>query len=457
MTDLGFVLQAALGSPNMAVTGLACTPTSSPSLSVQIGAGALFKQTPTDVTDFGPLHSNSNAAVKIAIHGGPTVKDFPRTVSLGESINYLIEANFLEIDDTPEIVQYYNKDDPTSPFYGVNNSGASQYTIRRTTVSLNIVGGQSATTGTQVTPVPTPGWLPLWVISIANGQNYIDSNSITKASNSNFAEDRLVPYAKLNSPNFIGNPQAPTANSIDISNSIATTSFVHTLVDATVTNSVANYASYVSNTYATLVDLELYAPINNATLTGIPHAPTANSNTNTTQIATTEFVEQQISYVAAVPPGAIFHFPSTFLPVGYLQCDGSLVSRTTYPDLYKAIGTTFGQGDGIRTFQLPDLRGQFIRGWDSTGLVDPYRVMGTKQEDAMQGHFHEPLGKKVRNEQFGFNVWSTGAQNHGAPTGSGSEPEATTGGPVTDEVHGAPRIASETRPKNISLVACIKT
>lgn len=457
MTDMGFIVQAALGSSDMSVTGLDCTPTSSPSLSVQIGAGALFKNTSVDITDYGPIHADSNSVIKVAVHSGSTIFNFDRTLSMGESINYLIEANFLEIDDTPEVVQYYNNSDPTSPLHGIGNSNVAQYTIRRTTVSLNKVTGQSATTGSQVTPDPTPGWLPLWVITITNGQNYIDANSITKSSSSNFAEDRLEPYALLDSPTFIGNPHAPTLISTDISNGIATTSFVHTLVDATVSNSVANLASYVSNTYATLVNLRDYAPINNAVLTGIPQAPTPVSNSNTNQIATTGFVEQQISYVAAVPPGAIFHFPSTFLPEGYLECDGSLVSRTTYAKLYQAIGTTFGQGDGIRTFQLPDLRGQFIRGWDSAGQVDPYRLMGSKQTDAMQGHYHEPLGKKTSTVQFGFNVWSAGANNHGAPTGSGSEPEATTGGPVTDSTHGTPRIAAETRPINIALVACIKT
>lgn len=448
MLDLGFVFQAAMGSANTAVTGLACTPTSTPSLSVQIDYGALFKQNSIDVIDFGPLSPNSNAIVKIAIHNGPTtLTEFDRTLSIGESIDYLIEANFLEKDDTPEIVQYYNKNDPTSPFYGVNDSGASQYTIRRTTVSLNVIKGQSDTTGSQVTPSPTSGWLPLWVITIAYGQNYIDSASIKKADGSNFAEDRLVPYAKLNSPSFIGNPQAPTISSTNISNSIATTSFVNAFVNKTletyatlanVSTSVANLATYASNTYA---------PIANATLTGVPHAPTANSNTNTTQIATTAFVEQQINYVAAVPPGAIFYFASTFLPDGYLICDGSLVSRTTYATLYATIGTTFGQGDGIRTFQLPDLSGQFIRSWDSKGLVDPYRLMGSKQADAMQGHFHSIQDVWPKGTGYGY----TGT------TGVGSGAINTTGGPIADTTHGVPRIASETRPVNIALVACIKT
>ena len=83
--------------------------------------------------------------------------------------------------------------------------------------------------------------------------------------------------------------------------------------------------------------------------TGTPTAPTAAAGTNTTQIATTAFVTQN-----AVLSGTIQMWPTTSAPSGYLLCDGSAVSRTTYSALYAVVGTTFGSGDGSTTFNLPN-------------------------------------------------------------------------------------------------------
>jgi microcystin-dependent protein len=62
---------------------------------------------------------------------------------------------------------------------------------------------------------------------------------------------------------------------------------------------------------------------------------------------------------ALLPPGVIFPSAATGTPSGFLRCDGSAVSRATYGGLYAAIGTTYGNGDGSTTFNLPDLRGRF--------------------------------------------------------------------------------------------------
>lgn len=73
--------------------------------------------------------------------------------------------------------------------------------------------------------------------------------------------------------------------------------------------------------------------------------------------------------VAYLPAGMVQYFANSTVPTGWLMCDGSAVSRTTYADLFAAISTVYGVGDGSSTFNVPDLRGQFIRGWanSSTG------------------------------------------------------------------------------------------
>jgi microcystin-dependent protein len=84
-------------------------------------------------------------------------------------------------------------------------------------------------------------------------------------------------------------------------------------------------------------------------LTGVPTAPTASAGTNTTQLATTAFVTQN-----AVLTGVLLMWPTASAPSGYLLCDGTAVSRTTYAALYAVVGTTFGVGDGSTTFNVPN-------------------------------------------------------------------------------------------------------
>lgn len=68
-----------------------------------------------------------------------------------------------------------------------------------------------------------------------------------------------------------------------------------------------------------------------------------------------------------VPSGAIMTYAGSAAPTGWLLCDGTAVSRTTFSALFASIGTTFGAGDGSTTFNLPDLRGRFVRYDDNMG------------------------------------------------------------------------------------------
>lgn len=79
--------------------------------------------------------------------------------------------------------------------------------------------------------------------------------------------------------------------------------------------------------------------------------------------ASKQYVDSR-SGVDSVPIGTIDWFAMSTAPAGYLECDGSAVSRSTYSALFSKIGTLYGVGDGSSTFNLPDLRGRFARGWD---------------------------------------------------------------------------------------------
>ena len=75
-------------------------------------------------------------------------------------------------------------------------------------------------------------------------------------------------------------------------------------------------------------------------------------------------------------------------PSGTLYCDGDAVSRTQYAELFNRIGTTYGVGDGSTTFNKPDYRGYFPRGFDDGRGIDTGRVFGSSQDDAIQKHTH---------------------------------------------------------------------
>lgn len=151
-----------------------------------------------------------------------------------------------------------------------------------------------------------------------------------------------------------------------------------------------------------------------------------------------------------VPPGAISAYAGASAPEGYLFCKGQAVSRTTYAALFGAIGTTYGAGDGSTTFNVPDLRGDFLRGLDAGRGVDAGRVLGTEQPDAMQGHKH--MGGAMG--QFGPYPWGTtpAGQNINVNLQNGQSGWAPlTSTPVADGTNGTPRSAGETRPRNVAV------
>jgi microcystin-dependent protein len=106
--------------------------------------------------------------------------------------------------------------------------------------------------------------------------------------------------------------------------------------------------------------------------------------------------------------GEIAHFARTSPPTGWLKANGVAVSRTTYSALFAVMGTTFGQGDGSTTFNLPDLRGQFMRAWDDGRGVDAARPFGSLQADAIENHVH-PATTTVN---------AAGAHAHSGSTGT---------------------------------------
>ncbi|MHA6577391.1 tail fiber protein [Pseudomonas yamanorum] len=150
-----------------------------------------------------------------------------------------------------------------------------------------------------------------------------------------------------------------------------------------------------------------------------------------------------------LPVGTSIQYAGPYVPTGFLKENGAEVSRTAYAKLFAAIGTFYGAGDGSTTFNLPDSRGEFIRGFDDGRGVDPQRTLGSLQLDSMQGHWHGPRPGTSLNGSPGN--WNGVGGGSNATFNIGS-----TGDPVTNGVNGVPRTSNETRPRNTTRLMCIK-
>ena len=186
------------------------------------------------------------------------------------------------------------------------------------------------------------------------------------------------------------------------------------------------------------------------------------------------------SIVEGVPSGSVFCRAVATVPTGYLECNGAAVSRTTYSALFAVIGTAYGAGNGSSTFNLPDLRGEFIRGFDNGRGVDSGRSVATSQGGANASHNHSiSLSGTTSNKSLTGSVRriSEGYRGYGTADGvftktfdannpvTGSASNSPTGGFSMDASHDHTFSASgtsgsqgsEARPRNIAMMYIIKT
>lgn len=165
-----------------------------------------------------------------------------------------------------------------------------------------------------------------------------------------------------------------------------------------------------------------------------------------------------------VPVGTIIAYGGnqSSPPAGWLFCDGASYATSAYPALYGAIINSWGSG-GTGSFNVPDLRGRFLRGMDGNANLDPEKNfrqvskpgglpgnnVGSIQGDAFQGHQHFAVGETSARAAGGFTGW-------GISAGQAQTSAAGCGNPITDGSNGTPQISSETRPKNAYVMYIIK-
>ncbi|WP_089631290.1 phage tail protein [Escherichia coli] len=286
------------------------------------------------------------------------------------------------------------------------------------------------------------------------------------------AQDPHTQYAQKHNPTFTGEPKAPTPAAGNNTTRIATTEFVQAAITALINGAPATLdtlkeiAAAINNDpkFSTTINnaLALKAPLSSPALTGTPTAPTAAQSVNNTQIATTAFVKSAIAGMvgsapaaldtlnelaaalgndpnfattmlnalagkqpldntltnlsgkdvagllaylglgegSALPVGVPVPWPSATPPTGWLKCNGAAFSAEEYPELAKAYPTN----------KLPDLRGEFIRGWDDGRSADAGRTILSAQGDAIRNIYGE--FKTVNTENY--SIWESVGSFKGA-------------------------------------------
>lgn len=194
----------------------------------------------------------------------------------------------------------------------------------------------------------------------------------------------------------------------------------------------------------------------------------AQSNMQDNSVGTAELIANSVTLAklaaevaqALNPAGSVIAFAGFVPPAGYLLCDGAAYSRTTYATLFAAIGDVNGQGDGSTTFNVPDLRGKFLRGVSGTSGNDPDAAA---RSSISGGNAGNNVGS-IQGDQFASHNHGGGAHTHSGAflqTGAGS------GGLVGGGPDGSTAMASsgtiistqggnETRVKNVYVEFYIK-
>lgn len=176
-----------------------------------------------------------------------------------------------------------------------------------------------------------------------------------------------------------------------------------------------------------------------------------------------------------LPAGAVMPFANNAVPTGWLAANGAELSKTTYATLFATIGTTYGEtngagGAGTTHFRAPDLRGVFVRGFDGGRGLDPSRTFGSYQGDGVIAHTHSgTTGGHSQDHTHGYAsgaVWPETSYGNVPAGGSNAISRGllarTTSGASVNHSHDitlwamSPAGATETRPKNIAMLYCIK-
>lgn len=175
----GLANDVASGLPSTVAGGLVATQTSTPSLTINIASGRIYQLAVSDAVADGSIPADLNVITQQGFASTQTVTLV--APSSGQSQWNLIQAQFSQVDAVRTgdpnggIVPFYNVTDPTQPTLNSIN------TVRKGVCVLQVISGSAATTGSEVPPNPTNGWIPLYLIDLTGGQTQITTSQIKVA------------------------------------------------------------------------------------------------------------------------------------------------------------------------------------------------------------------------------------------------------------------------------------
>jgi microcystin-dependent protein len=178
-------------------------------------------------------------------------------------------------------------------------------------------------------------------------------------------------------------------------------------------------------------------------------------------VTPSDSILNQISTAIATSyTGHVVFFATSTAPTGFLKANGAAVSRSTYAALFALIGTSFGSGNGSTTFNIPDLRGEFLRGYDDGRGIDSGRSFGSYQKGTFMNIDCGSTLAVVGNSTSSSGAAGAGQSDIGLDAATiGEYPNA-----LECELGSATRLSpgnaaekgyGSVRPRNIALLACI--
>jgi hypothetical protein len=182
------------------------TPTAS--MSVFVGAGRIYSMAALEPSAWSSLAADSTPVLKqgILTSAGATIP-CPVLGTTGQSVNYLVEGQYQELDLNPVTLSYYNAANPSQPYSGAGNNGIAQPTVRAGQFVVQAIAGTPATTGSQASPAATSGWVPLAVVTVAFGQTTIVAGNISIAPGAPYVAGAV---SGSFTATYVGGTTAPT-------------------------------------------------------------------------------------------------------------------------------------------------------------------------------------------------------------------------------------------------------
>ena len=186
-------LAAAVLGTNTLLNGLACAPVSPAALQVQIGAGEIYSVQNIDNTAYSSLAADTaHPIVKQGVLLDAATLDCPAPAASGQSVDYLVQAAYLDQDSGAVALPYYNASNPAQAYSGPNNSGAAQATVRQGECQITVKPGVAAASGSQTPPIPDAGYTGAYVVTVANGQTAITTADISVYAGAPFITETLT-------------------------------------------------------------------------------------------------------------------------------------------------------------------------------------------------------------------------------------------------------------------------